>query len=76
MPTALYTFLIRILSVFMKQIGTYRVRVSSGVDTKKLSDGSTKKYRYGSITVRTPKLSALIGKIIMIRIFDEGKKTK
>ena len=57
----------------MKQIGTYRVRVSSGVDTKKLSDGTTKKYRYGSITVRSPKLTKLIGKNIMIRMFDVSK---
>ena len=70
----LYTFLIRILLVFMKQVGTYRIRVSSGVDTKKLSDGSTKKYTYGSITVRTPKLSDFIGKEVMIRVFVEDKK--
>lgn len=58
----------------MKQVGTYRIRVSSGVDTKKLSDGSTKKYTYGSITVRTPKLSDFIGKEVMIRVFVEDKK--
>ena len=37
------------------------------------SDGS-KKYTYGSITVRTPKLSDFIGKEVMIRVFVEDKK--
>ncbi len=55
----------------MKQIGTYRVKVSSGTDTKKLADGTMKKYQYGSITIRTPKLSGVIGKEVMIRIFVE-----
>ena len=58
----------------MKQVGTFRVNVSSGTDTKKLSDGSTKEYRYGSITIRSPKLSEFIGKKLMIRIFKEEKK--
>ena len=55
----------------MKQVGTFRVNVSSGTDTKKLSDGSKKEYRYGSITIRSPKLSEWIGKKLMIRIFEE-----
>ena len=55
----------------MKQIGTFRVKVSSGTDRKKLSDGSVKKYKYGMITVRTPQLTDLIGKDVMIRVFDE-----
>ena len=58
----------------MKQVGTFRVNVSSGTDTKKLSDGSTKEYRYGSITIRSPKLSEFIGKKLMIRIFKEDNK--
>lgn len=58
----------------MKQIGTFRVNVSSGTDSKKLSDGSTKEYKYGSITIRTPKLSEFIGKKVMIRVFKEEKK--
>lgn len=57
----------------MKQVGTFRVKVSSGTDSKKLSDGTIKKYQYGSITIRTPKLSELIGKVVMIRIFKEDK---
>jgi len=57
----------------MKQVGTFRVNVSSGTDTKKLSDGSVKEYRYGSITIRSPKLSEFIGKKVMIRVFQEEK---
>lgn len=59
----------------MKQIGTYRVKVSSGVDTKKLSDGTIKKYRYGMITIRTPKLTEKIGEEVMIRVFEETKSS-
>ena len=58
----------------MKQIGTFRVKVSSGTDNKKLSDGTVKKYRYGMITVRTPILTDKIGKDVMIRVFEEDKK--
>ena len=58
----------------MKQIGTFRVKVSSGVDNKKLSDGTMKKYRYGMITIRTPELTSEIGKDVMIRVFEEDKK--
>lgn len=57
----------------MKQVGTFRINVSSGTDTKKLSDGSVKEYKYGSITIRSPKLSEFIGKKLMIRIFKEDK---
>ena len=57
--------------VIMRQVGTFRVNVSSGTDTKKLSDGSIKEYKYGSITIRSPKLSEFIGKKLMIRIFKE-----
>lgn len=57
----------------MKQIGTFRVRVSSGIDHKKLSDGSIKKYKYGMITIRTPQLSDEIGKDVMIRVFEEDQ---
>jgi hypothetical protein len=55
----------------MKQIATFRVRVSSGTDSKKLSNGTVKKYRYGMITIRTPQLTGEIGKDVMIRVFDE-----
>lgn len=57
----------------MKQIGTYRVRVNSGTDNKKLSDGTVKKYKYGMITIRTPLLTDFIGKAVMIRVFEEDK---
>ncbi len=57
----------------MKQIGTFRVRVSSGTDSKKLSDGTVKKYKYGMITIRTPQLTEEIGKDVMIRVFEEDK---
>ena len=60
----------------MKQIGTYRVKVSSGTDKKKLSDGTIKEYRYGMITVRTPLLTNFIGKDVMIRVFDEATTKK
>jgi len=55
----------------MKQIGTFRVKVSSSFDKKKLSDGTTKKYVYGSVSLRNPILTEYIGKEIMIRIFVE-----
>lgn len=57
----------------MKQIGTYRIKVSSGIDKKILADGTKKEYRYGSITIRTPDLSKFIGKAIMVRLFVEEK---
>lgn len=60
----------------MKQIGTYRVKVSSGTDKKKLSNGTIKEYRYGMITIRTPLLTDFIGKDVMIRVFDETNPKK
>lgn len=57
-----------------KQIGTYHLTVASGTDTKKLADGSVKKYKYGMVVVRTPDLTEKIGKRVMIRIFEEGEK--
>jgi hypothetical protein len=58
----------------MKQIGTFRVRVSKTTDEKTLSDGTKKKYDYGSVSLRNPKLNEYIGKEVMIRIFDEEEK--
>ena len=58
----------------MRQIGTFRVKVSSGTDNKKLSDGTVKKYKYGMITIRTPQLTEVIGKNVMIRVFEEDQK--
>jgi len=58
----------------MKQIGTFRVKVSATTDKKKLSDGKTKDYKYGSVSLRNSKLTAYIGKEIMIRVFEEDKE--
>lgn len=58
----------------MKQIGTFRLKVINAVDNKKLVGGTIKKYHYGSISVKSPKLADYIGKEVMVRIFDEGKK--
>ena len=60
----------------MKQIGTFRVKVSSSQDVKKLADGSKKVYKYGSVSLRNPILTDYIGKEIMIRVFEEGKEKK
>lgn len=60
----------------MKQIGTFRLKVVSAIDDKKLVDGTIKKYRYGSISVKTPKLSDFVGKEIMVRLFDEDSKKR
>ncbi len=60
----------------MKQVGTFRVKVSKSFDKKKLANGAVKRYEYGSISIRNPKLTAFIGKILMIRIFEESKKKK
>lgn len=55
----------------MRQIGTFRVKVSASTDRKKLSDGSVKTYKYGSVSLRNPLLTDYIGKEIMIRVFEE-----
>lgn len=57
----------------MKQIGTFRVKVSKTFDKKKLSNGTIKKYEYGSVSLRNPILTEYIGREIMVRIFDEDK---
>ncbi|MGI0141706.1 MAG: hypothetical protein ACREBF_03605 [Candidatus Micrarchaeales archaeon] len=58
----------------MKQIGTFRVKISSTFDRKKLSTGKTKDYKYGSVSIRSPELTEYIGKEVMIRIFEEEKE--
>ena len=60
----------------MKQIGTFRVRVSPSFDKKKLSDGNVKEYKYGSISLRNPKLLPFIGKKVLIRAFKEDEKQR
>jgi len=57
----------------MKQIGTFRVKVSSTQDEKKLADGSKRIYKYGSVSLRNPILTGYIGKEVMIRVFEEDK---
>lgn len=75
MQKALYTFsYMNIERDFMKQIGTFRLKVINAVDNKKLVSGAIKKYKYGSISVKTPQLADYIGKEIMVRLFDEEKK--
>lgn len=59
-----------------KQIGTFRMKVASAPVSKTLSNGKKKQYRYGSIGVQSPLLEAYIGKDVMIRVFDEQKKSK
>ncbi len=55
----------------MRQIGTFRVRVSKSFDKKKLVGGAIKKYEYGSVSLRNPKLTEFIGKDVLIRVFVE-----
>lgn len=75
MKEVLYTLsYMKIESDLMKQIGTFRLKVVSAIDDKKLVDGTIKKYKYGSISVKTPKLADYIGKEIMIRVFEEDKE--
>jgi hypothetical protein len=63
-----------IRAIFMKQIGTFRLKVMAANVPKTLSDGTRTKYRYGSVGLQTPHLAPFIGKKVLIRIFDEGKK--
>ena len=58
----------------MKQIGTFRVKISPSTDKKKTAEGKIKSYRYGSVSLRNPNLTEYIGQDVMVRIFIEGKK--
>jgi hypothetical protein len=58
----------------MRQIGTFRLKVMAAVVPKTLSDGTKTTYKYGSLGLQTPKLEAYIGKKVLVRIFEEGKK--
>lgn len=58
----------------MKQIGTFRVRVSTSTDKKKTKEGKIKNYEYGSVSLRSPDLTEYIGKDVMVRVFIEDKK--
>ncbi|MDE1865698.1 MAG: hypothetical protein KGH94_03640 [Candidatus Micrarchaeota archaeon] len=55
----------------MKQIGVFRVKISTSTDRKKNAEGKTKSYEYGSLSIRTPDLKEYIGKEVMVRIFIE-----
>jgi hypothetical protein len=55
----------------MKQIGTFRVKVSTSTDKKKTAEGTVKSYEYGSLSIRTPDLKEYIGKEVMVRVFIE-----
>lgn len=55
----------------MRQIGTFRVKISSSTDKKKTAEGKVKNYEYGSLSIRTPDLTDYIGKEVMVRIFIE-----
>lgn len=68
-----YLFIYEYREDSMKQIGTFRLKVVSAIDTKTLSDGTKAKYKYGSISVKTPQLEGYVGKEVMVRIFDEEK---
>ena len=55
----------------MKTIGTFRVKVHSSFDKKKLSTGKVKDYTYGSVSLRNPKLTDYIGKEVKVVIVEE-----
>ena len=67
----IYLFIYEHRGINMKQIGTFRLKVISAIDDKKLADGKIKKYHYGSISVKSPQLADYVGKEIMVRIFVE-----
>lgn len=52
----------------MKTIGTFRVKVHSSTDKKKLSTGKTEQYNYGSVSLRNPKLTDYIGKDVIVKV--------
>lgn len=61
----------------MKLIVTYKAKVYSTTDKKKLSNGSSKTYMYGAINLRTPQLKAFVGKKVIVKVFNdetEGRK--
>ena len=53
----------------MDIIATYKSRVYSTSDKKKLAKGSKKTYQYGAINIRSPQLKEFIGKDVVITIF-------
>lgn len=52
----------------MKAIGIHIVKVYATTDKKKLSDGTSKKYDYGAINLRSPELFQYIGQKVRIKI--------
>jgi hypothetical protein len=55
----------------MKLIVTYKAKVYSTADKKKLSDGSSKTYAYGAINLRAPQLKAFVGKKVIVKVFND-----
>lgn len=55
----------------MKTIGTFRVKVHSSTDKKKLSTGKTEKYEYGSVSLRNPILTPYINKEVKVVVLTE-----
>jgi len=59
----------------MKELGEFTIKVYATSDKKKLKNGS-KTYRYGTISIRDPRLTAFIGKKLLIRVFTLDKEEK
>ena len=60
----------------MKTIGTFRVKVHSSTDKKKLKEGDIKSYEYGSVSLRNPKLTEYVGKEVFVKVIIKDKKSK
>jgi hypothetical protein len=58
----------------MKMIGTFRVKVHSSTDKKKLSTGKTEQYMYGSVSLRNPKLTEYIGQEVIVKVIIDDNK--
>ncbi|MCL4389205.1 hypothetical protein M1397_01160 [Candidatus Marsarchaeota archaeon] len=55
----------------MKTIGTFRVKVHSSTDKKKLSTGKTEKYEYGSGAIHRELENLLLDKEVVVKVFEE-----
>jgi hypothetical protein len=65
------TFLCRTyIGGIMKTIGTFRVKIHSTSDKKKLKKGN-KIYTYGTISIRDPKLNDYVGKEVILKVILE-----
>ena len=52
----------------MKAIAIFEVKVHKTTDKKRLISGSSKKYEYGAINIRSPELLGYVGKKVKARI--------